>query len=65
MVRLEQVEVAALLGFGMILIALGVDLCKEGQYETGVVLVVVGLGLLLAYYVLSERRMLKWLSEGK
>jgi len=59
MVRLEQVEVAALLGFGMVLIALGVDLCKEGQYETGVVLVVVGLGLLLAYYILSERNIMR------
>ena len=55
MVRLEQVEVAALLGFGMVLIALGVDLCKEGQYETGVVLVLVGLAVLLAYYALSRK----------
>jgi len=59
MVRLEQVEVAALLGFGMILIALGVNLCKEGQYETGVVLVAVGLGLLLAYYVLSQKAIMR------
>ena len=59
MVSFEQVEVAALLGFGMVLIALGVDLCREGQYEMGVVLVLVGLGLLLAYYVLSEGRVLR------
>ena len=59
MVSFEQAEVAALLGFGMVLIALGVDLCREGQYEMGVVLVLVGLGLLLAYYVLSEGRVLR------
>ena len=52
-------EVAALLGFGMVLIALGVDLCKEGQYETGVVLVLVGLAVLLAYYVLSQKAIMR------
>ena len=59
---MEQAEVAALLGLAMVLIALGVDLCKDGQYEWGIILILFGLAMLLVYYVLNEGRILRLLS---
>ena len=62
MFSMEQAEIAALLGLAIALIAFGFDLCKDGQYEWGIILILFGLAMLLVYYVLNEGRMLRLLS---
>ena len=59
MVSMEQTEIAALLGFAMVLISLGVDLCKDGMYEWGIILILFGLAILLVYFILCESRLLR------
>lgn len=55
----DKLEVTALLGFALILISLGVDLCKDGNYNTGIALILVGLAVLIVYYVFAEKAYLK------
>ena len=59
----DKFKASALLGFGILLISLGVDLCKDGEYPTGIILVVLGLGVIVVYYVFVEKVQLLMLTK--
>ena len=61
--KVDKLKVTALLGFGILLISLGVDLCKDGDYPVGIILVILGLASIVVYYVFVEKVQLLMLAK--
>jgi len=50
----DKVTVTVLIGLAIALISLGVDLCQSGDYGTGIIIIILGLAILLVYYIFIE-----------
>jgi len=50
----EEVKLSALLGFAMILISLGVNYIQQGVLMEGLILVLLGLLIIVIYFVVVQ-----------
>ena len=50
----EEVKLSALLGFAMILISLGVNYIQRGVLMEGIVLILLGLLIIVIYFVVVQ-----------
>ena len=61
-----EVETSILLTLAIALISFGVDLVKEGNYEIGIILVVLGIIILIMFFIfIQPKYILKVLSLAK
>ena len=50
----EEIELSALLGVAMVLISLGVDYIQQGLLMEGIALVLLGLFIIVIYFVVVQ-----------
>ena len=50
----EEIKLSALLGFAMILISTGVDNIRQGALMEGIVLILMGLLIIVIYFVVVQ-----------